>query len=180
MQKLIVLLLLLLTGGALTGSVPYAAAASVRDGFWVTNGNVRAEQLVGSTLYVGGDFSYLGPEFGHAVALDPGSGAGRTAFARIGGTVAAVVSDGDGGWFVGGTLTTAGGLSLGSLVHVRADGSVDASFAPRPRPASTTRPVVRALALANGVLYVGGSFTTIGGVSRTDVAALDPATGAVT
>ena len=73
-------------------------------GFWVTNGPVRASLLVGSTLFIGGDFTYEGPATGHAVALDPASGAARTPFPRIGGTVTAIVSDGSGGWFVGGTL----------------------------------------------------------------------------
>jgi len=155
-----------------------AGAATQQPGFWVTNEPVRASLLVGSTLYVGGDFTYEGPPAGHAVALDPASGAARTPFPRIGGTVTAAAPDGSGGWFAGGTLTTAGGLSLGDLVHVRSDGSVDPSFAPRPGPDPAAPRIVTALAAVDGVLYVGGTFTTIGGQSRTAVAALNPVTGA--
>ncbi len=155
-----------------------ASAAAQQPGLWVTNGPVRASLLVGSTLFIGGDFTYEGPATGHAVALDPASGAARTPFPRIGGTVTAIVSDGSGGWFVGGTLTTAGGLNLGDLVHIRSDGSVDPSFAPRPGPDPTMPGIVSALALSNGVLYAGGRFTTIGGQPRTAVAALNPVTGA--
>ncbi len=155
-----------------------ASAATQQPGFWVTNGPVRASLLVGSTLFIGGDFTYEGPATGHAVALDPSSGAARTPFPRIGGTVTAIVFDGSGGWFVGGTLTTAGGLSLGDLVHIRSDGSVDPSFAPRPGPDTTAPQTVTALAFANGVLYVGGRFSTIAGQPRAGVAALNPVTGA--
>ena len=168
---------------AATAAPPAAAAPAVsattqQPGLWVTNGPVRASLPVGSTLYIGGDFTYEGPATGHAVALDPATGAARTPFPRIGGTVTAIVSDGSGGWFAGGTLTTAGGLNLGDLVHIRSDGSVDPSFAPRPGPDPTMPRIVTALALANGVLYVGGRFTTIAGQPRTAVAALNPVTGA--
>src|SRR5215813_12284373 len=114
-----------------------ASAATQQPGLWVTTGPLRASLLVGSTLFIGGDFTYEGPATGHAVSLDPSTGAARAPFPRIGGTVTAIVSDGAGGWFVGGTLTTAGGLSLGDLVHIRSDGSVDPSFAPRPGPDPT-------------------------------------------
>jgi hypothetical protein len=70
-------------------------------------------------------------------------------------------------------------LALGDLVQVRVDGTVDPSFAPRPGPDPTNPQIVRALAVANGVLYVGGQFTTIGGQARASLAALDPVTGAV-
>src|SRR5215467_6701919 len=156
-----------------------AGATTMQPGLWITNGPVRASLLVGSTLFIGGDFTYEGPATGHAVALDPASGAARTPFPRIGGTVTAIAPDGSGGWFVGGTLTTAGGLSLGDLVRIRSDGSVDPSFAPRPGPDPTMPGIVNALALSSGVLYVGGKFTTIGGQPWTAVAALDPVTGAV-
>ncbi len=164
---------------AVSAAAQQPGLATQQAGLWVTNGPVRASLLVGSTLFIGGDFTYEGPATGHAVALDPSSGAARAPFPRIGGTVTAIVSDGAGGWFAGGTLTTAGGLSLGDLVHIRSDGSVDPSFAPRPGPDPTAPRIVTALALANGVLYVGGTFTTIGGQPRAAVAALDPVTGAV-
>jgi hypothetical protein len=164
---------------AVSVAVQQRGVAAQQPGLWVTNEPVRASLLVGSTLYIGGDFTYEGPATGHAVALDPATGAARAPFPRIGGTVTAIVSDDAGGWYVGGNLTTAGGLSLGDLVHVLANGSVDPSFAPRPGPDPTAPGIVNALALANGVLYVGGVFTTIGGQSRAAVAALDPVTGAV-
>jgi hypothetical protein len=163
---------------AVSAATQQPGLATQQPGLWVTNGPVRASLLVGSTLFIGGDFTYEGPATGHAVALDPSSGAARTPFPRIGGTVTAIAPDGSGGWFVGGTLTTAGGLGLGDLVHIRSDGSVDPSFAPRPGPDPTAPRIVTALAFANGVLYVGGEFTTIAGQPRVAVAALDPVTGA--
>lgn len=39
---------------------------------------------------------------------------------------------------------------------------------------------IRVVAAGDGVTYVGGDFTQIGGVSRNDIAAIDNTTGAVT
>jgi hypothetical protein len=50
---------------------------------------------------------------------------------------------------------------------------------PAVRGTSTVVPIVYALALAGDKLYIGGSFSTVGGAARRNLAAIDAATGAV-
>jgi outer membrane protein assembly factor BamB len=47
------------------------------------------------------------------------------------GLVNAAVSDGNGGWYIGGTFSRVGDVSRNGLARLRSDGSVDPGFAPR-------------------------------------------------
>ena len=135
-------------------------------------GSPRAMVCSGSTVYVGGDFTIVGPNSGGGVALSTTTALPASPnISRIAGTVSAVVSDGAGGWFIGGTFTAAGRLGRGNLAHVLADGSM------APWDPDANGPV-KALARIGQTVYVGGAFTTVGGQSRTGLAALDATTGA--
>jgi beta-propeller uncharacterized protein DUF5122 len=161
--------------GSLTLAVgPDAAhAQSLRRQFWVPNSRVRAAVLDGNTLYIGGDFTQLGPVTGAGALIDATSGMPAANFPVIAGDVACALPDGTGGWFIGGDFTSVGGVPRVDLAHVLADGSVDAWDAGADGP-------VQALARIGGTLYVGGLFGRVGGESRSQIAALDAATGAPT
>src|SRR5436190_2377007 len=75
---------------------------------WVTNGLVYSIATTASTVYLGGSFSYVGPYTGGGVLLDSTSGALQT-FPAVNGNVYAVLSDGFGGWYIGGDFTLVGG-----------------------------------------------------------------------
>src|SRR5205823_3915915 len=90
---------------------------------------VHALATSGNTVYVGGEFSYVGPRSdGPLVRLDA-DGHADPSFPQVAGdpwqpaTVRAIESDGAGGWFVGGRFSTVGGVALRNLAHIRADGS---------------------------------------------------------
>lgn len=129
--------------------------------------------------YLGGSFTEVGIASGIAVPVDATTG--RLANANfpivLGRKVYAVVADGNGGWYLGGDFVSVGDQPFQNLAHVRADGTVDPTYAPRP-----DQPV-RALVLANGILYAGGHFTQIGPVGnrlpRSHLASLE-ANGRVT
>jgi hypothetical protein len=127
------------------------------------------------TVYIGGDFSYVGPHTGSGVAISPESGAVDPVFPRVGGgDVLAVVADGLGGWFIGGDFTSVGDVPRGHLAHIRADGTLD------PNWNSGANAPVEALAFSGSTVYAGGDFTVIGGKARRKIAALDAQTGEVT
>ncbi|MDW8030016.1 MAG: hypothetical protein RMK94_16685, partial [Armatimonadota bacterium] len=86
----------------------------------------------------------------------------------------AVVSDGAGGWFVGGNFTQVGSVSRTNIVHILPDGSVNLSFLP-----AGANGIVRALARVGNYLYVGGDFTSIGGVARNRIARINITSGTV-
>jgi hypothetical protein len=134
----------------------------------VTNGAVETIVRDGSTLYLGGDFSYVGRRT--SLARLGADGRSTGAFPRVtDGSVDALLDDGAGGWYVGGSFETIGGADVPRLAHVLADGSVDPSFRPGPDGP------VRALALAGGVLYAGGDFDA----PRRNLMLLDPADGSL-
>jgi outer membrane protein assembly factor BamB len=129
---------------------------------------------VGNAVYVGG-VSRLGTPTGSAVVVSPQTGQALPVKAEVsGGSVQAAIPDGAGGWYIGGTFTSVGGVGRPGLAHLLTDGTLDTAFAP---PALGQ---VRALALDGGRLYVGGVQALYSDPWFTPVlSALDPATGAV-
>ena len=147
MRPLIAALLIL----ALAASPASASSLpSTPDAYpWTVDGSVLAMARSGDTMYLGGDFTYLGPRTGPLALLD-GTGAPDADFPRVDdGFVNAVAADGSGGWYVGGYFQEQGS----NLFHVLADGQVDPDFV------SALDGEVRELALVGGTLYVAGGFT---------------------
>ena len=142
---------------------------------WVTNGAVRAiAPAPDGTTYIGGEFTYVGPNTGGAGALDATSGDPDMTFAPVAGTVDAAVTDGAGGYYIGGDFTAIGGVTRNDIAHILPDGSVDPAFDP---DASDS---VLSLAVSGSIVYAGGDFTSIGGQTRNHIAALDASSGLVT
>ncbi len=140
---------------------------------FVTNDTVNALARSGDTLYLGGDFTRIGPPTGGGTVLDPATGLRAAQFPDVRGTAFAIVPDGAGGYYVGGHFTHVGGLPRKNLAHVLGSGAVDPLFGPY------VDNDVLALALDGGRLYVGGDFLHVGETIRRRIAALDPATGVV-
>ncbi len=138
--------------------------------WWGTNGRVMDMVTVGSRVYLGGAFDYIGPNTGHGSRVSGTTGTLRAGNQVVTGTVRAAVSDGSGGWFVGGDFQRIGSTYQPSLAHVRSDGTL-ADWKPLPRGE------VYALARIGSDLLVGGSFAQIGGAPATNIARLDTTTG---
>jgi hypothetical protein len=151
-----------------------AVLAQVIDAqMWITNGHVIAVARDGGTIYIGGNFTHVGPATGAAVPIDAASGLPPPSFPKVVGVVSAVAPDGAGGWYIGGFFTAVGGLPRSNLAHVASDLSVSA-WNPGANDA------VHDLAVSGTTLFVSGRFTSIGGQARNRIAALDVATGAAT
>jgi hypothetical protein len=98
--------------------------------------------------------------------------AGPTPFPRAeGGQAMCAISDGARGWYVGGQFSAVDGRPTGSLVHLLADGTIDAAFDPK------VVGNVYTLALSPKALFVGGTIHSVGGRTRPDLAAVDPESG---
>lgn len=105
---------------------------------------------VRGAVYVGG-VSRVATPTGSALVLSTSTGKAAPIKAAVaGGSVQAAIADGTGGWYIGGTFTSVGGVPRPGLAHLSRGGSLDAAFAP---PALGQ---VRALVLDAGRLYVGG------------------------
>lgn len=155
------------------------ASETVDPNTWITNGDVYAVAPSGNTVYIGGDFSYVGPNTGGGATIDDATGRVLTPYAKISdrvdeeGIVSAVAPDGGGGWYIGGDFTTVAGTVRNNIAHILPDGTVDESWDPNADGA------VHALAVREDgqVVYVGGEFTHIGGAARNFLAALNAGTG---
>jgi outer membrane protein assembly factor BamB len=151
----------------------YPAAApptSVSSRYVVTD--VGPVLRVRNTVYVAG-VSEIAPPTGSTVVISAANGQAEPVKARLaGGSVRAAIADGAGGWYIGGTFTSVGGVPRPGLAHLLADGTLDTAFAP-PELGQ-----VRALVLDAGRLYVGGVRALAAAPwFQPFLSALDPATG---
>lgn len=142
-----------------------------------TNATVRALDLSGSSLYVGGDFtSIAGSARSRAAEVSTETGTVDPTFdVTANNSVRAVEADG-GSVYLGGTFTNINGRVKNRIVKVSAaTGAVDTTFK------TTTGGAVYALKKLPGsaTLYAGGAFTAMSGVARDGLAALSATTGAV-
>jgi len=173
------LLRLVLAGNIVVGCLLVGAGASraqaVDSTLWGVDpsGKVFAVAREGNTIYIGGNFSYVGPNSGGGVPLDVTMAHGVTGYPKVTGRVNAAVADGKGGWYIGGWFSAVDGHSHANLAHIRPT-SVDETWS------AGTNNEVFALALAGSTLYVGGDFDSLGGVARSRLGAVDAATGAAT
>ncbi len=145
-----------------------------REETWVTNGTVNAIATTPSTTYIGGNFTYVGPNTGSFAALDAGTGVPALPYAKVNGAVNACAPDGAGGWYIGGGFSQVGTATRNNIAHILPNGTVDPAW--NPNAGGT----VLALAVSGATVYAGGSFTSIGGQTRNYIAALDAATGTAT
>lgn len=141
-----------------------------------TDGTINAMSLDGSTLYIGGSFSYVGIASGSGAVLDATSGnlsASITAIPNIGSQVYTSAPDGSGGWIIGGTFTSINGVTRNRLARINADGSLHSW---NPNASST----VNSLVVSGTTVFAAGNFITVGGQPRNRIAALDINTGNAT
>ncbi len=154
-----------------------------RPGQMVPNGMVRDIEIGDDgTVYLAGDFTRFSVPAGAGMVVDASTGRKRSAF-QIEGTVRAVVSDGAGGWYVGGQFSHVNGVPRANLVHILDDDSVDPVFDVPVHGDPALSPYkdfgVHALFVYNGRLYIGGSFESVGGTERKNLAAVVLPTGVV-
>jgi len=146
------------------------------------DGAVYATARSGDTLYLGGAFNLVGTPTGGGIPVDPRSGRPLARFPRVCGAVNAAIPDGRGGWFIGGNFNFVEGEARASLAHVLPNGRL-ARWNPvvygevLHRPYQDIHPAVYALELRGERLYVGGYFSSVNGVSRNNLAAINARSG---
>ncbi len=138
---------------------------------WMTDREVNDMVYNGETLFLAGDFAYVGPPTGGGVPVDMETGKPWENFDRVQGHVNACASDGNGGWFIGGDFTMVGNLERKSLAHINADGSVDENWN------QSVDYIINTIAVSETIVYIGGYFFEVGNVKQSHLAALDKTTG---
>ena len=91
-------------------------------------------------------------------------------FEQEGAAVEAALAAPDGRFYIAGEFAAIDGSARSRVARFNADGTLDTSFSPAPVNDGT----VRALALdSSGRLLLTGTFSSVGGVSRSGIARLD-------
>lgn len=160
----------------MVSAVPAAGTPHVLDG------RVLAIAEVGDTIVLGGRFSQVSSPNGQTVynrdnlvAFDKQTGAVSTSFApRTDGDVTSlVVAPDERSVYVGGRFDTIDGTGPRTLARLRvSDGARWPGFS---TPSLTGR--IKDMKLADGRLWIAGTFTHVAGHEQRALATLDPATG---
>jgi trimeric autotransporter adhesin len=147
------------------------------------SGAVFALAVSDSTVYAGGNFTTIGGQIRNNIAaLDATTGLATTwnpnanAFIAYPEVRAIVVSDRT--VYAGGTFTTIGGQIRNNIAALDATTGLATTW--NPNASGISSPNVRAIAVSDSTVYVGGVFTSIGGQTRNYIAALDATTGLAT
>lgn len=147
------------------------------------NGSVSALVVGTTTTYIGGTFTAIAKNTNKFGVFATSTGSTTRQFPTLGSSNGQVViSDNNGGWYVGGNFATADTYTRNRIVHILSNGTVDPNFDPNLGGFSGSENV-NALALSpdGNTLYVGGIFTTVnGGTTRNYLAAFNTSNGTVT
>lgn len=144
----------------------------------VLDGIVLAFATVGNTVVVGGDFRRVSEADGsgeisqrHLFAFDRTTGRISRSFRpELDGPVLALATGADGTVYAGGRFGSVNGASQVGLTRLRVS---DGARTESSTGIGVQGGDVRALAVHGDDLYVGGTFTAIGGQSRTALARVD-------
>ncbi|MEI6843452.1 MAG: hypothetical protein WCK48_03020, partial [bacterium] len=153
--------------------------APYSDGPFIGGGAINTIASNASTTYVGGSFTYVansGAPYG--VILNRSDNSRATVYPAINGNVYTSLPDGNGGWYIGGAFTTVGGYNIPSLAHILSNGTVDTSWVPFSGTGSTVSAL--AISTSTNTIFVGGTFTSIGGQTRNNLAEVSLSTGLAT
>ncbi|MDF3818404.1 hypothetical protein P3G55_00750 [Leptospira sp. 96542] len=128
-------------------------------------------------IIIGGDFLYAGPSTGGAVYLDSQFGtlvSHRVCpYLKVVGVTNVAISDGAGGFYLGGEIFSVQGIEVSGPVHILSGCQLDRNFKV-PEDFSRT---VYCLLLVGERLYVGGNFVGWGSASYNHLVALNRFTG---
>ncbi|NLN91787.1 MAG: DUF5011 domain-containing protein [Candidatus Hydrogenedens sp.] len=146
---------------------------------WAANGPLHAVAPSEDAVYLGGAFTYIGRETGTLAQVDSAGALDDGKFPQIIGTVYATVSDGAGGWYVGGDFLWVETVACERLIHIMDDGSLDPDWTPEEGIGVNGPVYALALSENRSTLFIGGDFTSINGTARRNLAAVNTVTRAL-
>lgn len=143
------------------------------------NGGVYKIAAVGDTLFTGGAFTKVGFHHPYLGKLSTSNDNADFNFPFANGSIYTSVSDGSGGYYVGGDFTVIGGIQRYYVAHVLSDQTIDPAFDAGLIYGGNGG--IRTLLKDGSTLYIGGGFYNIGSpyLPRNYTASLNAATGAV-
>ncbi|TGM60394.1 hypothetical protein [Leptospira vanthielii] len=130
-------------------------------------------------MIIGGEFTMTGVPTGSAAFVDSISGAvvpnRFCPHLKVKGLSNVAISDGSGGFYIGGDFTHVQGIKRSQVAHILSGCQLDPNFVPVEDPSRN----IAALSLLGDNLYVGGMFVGWGSGSQTNIVSLNRYTGAL-
>jgi hypothetical protein len=153
-------------------SKAYAINDSADTNTWITQGVVNTIVSDENYTYIGGNFEFIGPQgYKYGEAANTVTGAIEDIQVNPNGKINTSISDGLGGWYIGGEFTKIGNTTRNYIAHISSSGVLDGTWNPNANN------IVHAIVLSGSDIYVGGEFNSIGGESRKHIAKLNNTTG---
>lgn len=150
----------------------YSQTSTPNQNIWQTNGIVRAIKNVGEDVFLGGDFTYVGPNTGSSVIINSSTLNKETIQTPyINGDISSVITDGNNGWYISGTFTKVGEYNRTYFAHILENGTVDENWYPGDGSVGYVEEMI--LDPTRSYVYVCGSFTKIGNTSINYLARLN-------
>lgn len=148
----------------------------------VTNRFIRSAETKGDTVFIGGNFNYVGKYTGGVAPVDstgklimPGN------WPRVHGFVYTMIKDDAGGYYIGGRFNKVGDSVRSNLVHIDSFGHVTSFKIDIVHDTSNPKTAaVYTLCRRDDKLYIGGQFSYIDNRTRTNAACLDLKNGKLT
>ena len=171
--------------GLVVASSALAQSNTPRAETWVTNGPIRAIATTPTTVYIGGQFTEVGPVGGpmqtrnRIAAIDVVTGEATAWDPNSNNYVSALAVSADGTTvYAGGDYENIGGQARNAIAALDAVTGQATAWDPDGGMSG----VVYALKLSpdGTTVYAGGTFSNIGGEARSRIAALDSGTGFAT
>ena len=142
------------------------------------NANSSVQSIVvraDGRILVGGAFTSIGGQTrNHIARLDATTGFADSFNPDASAAVQSIVMQADGKVLAGGNFTSIGGQTRNAIARLDATTGLADSFNPNASPS----PIVQSIVVQpDGKILVSGSFTSIGGQTRNNIARLNPITG---
>ena len=148
-------------------------AQNAINSYWETNGQVNATAKLNNKLYIGGEFSYVGPSSGCFGAFNTSSNQVTFNNTKITGQVTASVSDNAGNVYLAGDFSI-NGSQRKSLAKFSSAMVYDPNFQ------FTFDGALLQLAVNNNNLFLAGQFSTVNSSVRNGLAAIDLSSNTLT
>ncbi|GIW65828.1 MAG: hypothetical protein KatS3mg094_347 [Candidatus Parcubacteria bacterium] len=133
---------------------------------WVPNGSINTIEVANDKVYIGGNFTYLGPYRGNGFILRTSQNTTFDLIDKIEGSVWTAIPYNN-GWFIGGDFFKVGNCEVRKLAYIDQSGRVNCNFN------LNIDDTVYALALKNNILFIGGAFQSVNNLTRKYLSAID-------